>query len=106
MNKDQELMEKGNRILTLNKIEVVVGIAIACITLMNTYASLAVLPYRVHELEKQNADLRLLIEKQSIKTEAEVKSVRERSESQHELLIRMDERLKTVQGALKIPTAQ
>ncbi len=81
------------RIINLNKVEVALGVVVAVISLWNAYATMAILPYRVAEAEKQMRDLR-----------SEVQSIQSDNTDQRELLIRIDERLKTVQAALKLPS--
>jgi cell division protein FtsB len=104
---EMELMEKGNsRLLTLNKVEAAIGVGVLCCTLLSGYSSLKLLPYKVEQLEKKNEQLAQKMEAQAVEFRAELKAVKDGFESQKELIIRMDERLKTIQGALKIPTAQ
>lgn len=81
------------KVINLNKVEIVLGVVVAIISLWNAYATLAILPYRVAEAEKQMRDLR-----------SEVQSIQSDNMDQRELLIRIDERLKTVQAALKLPS--
>lgn len=106
MSAEKEFMEKGNKILTLNKVELVALFLIAVGTAWNLYTGLAIIPYQVQQLQKDNSRLEAKIEAQAAKFEAEMKAASERENARQELLIRMDERLKTVQGALKIPTVQ
>ena len=83
----------NSSMLKLNKVEIALGVVVAIISIWNAYATMAVLPYRVAEAEKQMRELR-----------SEVQSIQSDSMDQRELLIRIDERLKTVQAALKLPS--
>lgn len=79
------------RIINLNKVEVIIGIIISVATLLGLYNSYVILPYRVEQLERSAIEMR-----------AEIRFLRDENRDINETLVRIDERLKTVQRALKI----
>lgn len=84
---------EGQRILSLSKLELAIGIAGGLLTLGTAYASFAVIPYRLTQAENAISQL-----------QSQQESVRRENQDTKELLIRIDERLKTVQSALKLET--
>jgi hypothetical protein len=76
----------GLKLINLNKIEVLIGILVALITLGNTYGIIAVMPYRLAQVEKQNGVI-----------QAQFDDLKKENNSNKELLIRIDERLKVLQ---------
>lgn len=87
------LMEQSRRLVNLNQLEVFLGVIVAVITIATAVGTYYILPYRVSELEKALAQ-----------TQGEMRVLREASIIDRELLVRIDERLRQVQRALKIPT--
>lgn len=90
---DKSLMEQSKRLVNLNQLEVFLGTLVALVTIANSIGSWYVLPYRLSEAEKSIA-----------RVQGELESVKISNLTDRELLVRMDERLRTVQRALKIPT--
>jgi uncharacterized protein HemX len=74
----------------LSRVEIWLGIAVSLVTLGNTYGLFAVLPYRVAQTERRMDSLA-----------EEFKQAQTSAQSQRELLVRIDERLKQVQSALE-----
>lgn len=89
----EDMREKTDRLIGWSKVEVLLSVAVACIAIGGAVGSWYVLPYRVGQTEAAIVDLR-----------HEIKGVREENSRNQELLIRMDERIKTIQRALKIPS--
>jgi wobble nucleotide-excising tRNase len=89
------MRDELGRNTSLNKVELLLGIAIGIATLLGLYNSYVILPYRVEKLEQAATEMR-----------SEIRFLRDENRDINENLIRMDERLKTIQRALKIPTAE
>jgi len=84
--------KQEGELIRLNRIELILGVFVAIIAICGAVGSWFVLPYRVGQLEKSFGEMR-----------EEISTVRYNGDQNRELLIRMDERLKSVQRALKIP---
>lgn len=84
-------LDKTDKLISLNKLELSVGILMGVCSIVSLCGSFIILPYRVAENEKETA-----------KNEARIQSIEEEDVKTHELLIRMDERLRTIQDRLDI----
>jgi len=81
---------RGEQLIRLNKIEAGIGIVGGIITLLTAYAVVSVIPYRVSQLENEVKA-----------TNLRISAVEKDREKDHELLIRIDERLNQMQLTLK-----
>lgn len=87
------LKPSTEKLISLNRIEVVLGVIVALMSLVGAIGSWMVLPYRMTQAEGSMKELR-----------QEVANLKIDTNTNRELLIRIDERLRQVQRALKIPT--
>lgn len=87
------MRDKTEALINLNKIEVFLGVVVACIAVLSALGAWYILPYRLDRAEEGLAELR-----------AELQTVKRNSEETRELLVRIDERLKLIQQNLKIPS--
>jgi len=80
----------GEKLINLNKLEVGLGCVVAIIAIAGAVGTWYILPYRVTELEKNQAVLKVQID-----------AMQKESQNQRELLIRIDERLQLMQKTLE-----
>lgn len=86
------MRDKTDRLITLNKIEVFVGIVVGIVSVAGVLAGYWILPYRVNAAEMN-----------AVKLEARIEAVEKSQALNRELLVRIDERLRSVQERLHIP---
>lgn len=91
--------DQHKKLWTLNVVETAVGCFVGIMTIVSlafsVMAVFVLIPYRVNQLENAQTVIR-----------TEMSSMRAEQYKNQELLIRMDERLKTLQRAMKIPTEE
>ncbi len=91
-------------LINLNKLEVLLGCAVAIIGLVGCLGSWYVLPYRLSQVELEQKAAAAKLEVTQHETQQKIESIQRNADANKELLIRIDERLRQVQIALKIPT--
>lgn len=93
MSQQPSMRETQGKMFNLEKASIGVGLAVGVLSILSLYNSYVILPFRVEQLEKR-----------AIVTEAQIQGLRDENRDIFENLIRIDERLKSVQIALKIKT--
>lgn len=92
---EKSMRDRTESMISLNKVEIALGLVVAAVSLTSAVGCWFVLPYRMQLAEDSIQELR-----------TEIKQVRDDNNRNQELLVRMDERIKTIQQALKIPVSQ
>lgn len=91
------------KVLRLNQWQVALAVVVLLVSLSDAFGVYAIMPYRQSSLEKHESEAEERYDKIIMDLKSRVKVLEDDKEKQMELLIRMDERLKSVQDKLKIP---
>lgn len=99
---NEHAAKRQEHLISLNKLEMVLGCLVALISLVGCIGSWYVLPYRVSQVELEQKNVAVRLETSQRQTEAKMEEMKRNADMTRELLIRIDERLRQVQVALKL----